>query len=234
MGEAEIDVDQRQGDADHCDDASAHDERRAHGSLQQCGEEREERDHERCEDGEAEPEADAEIRIAAGQENVGEDREDPEEVHRSEIAARRLQPEQPDHAEGEQSEEDIDPPALRDRVGAVDEVVQLVPDEGPAGAALAAAGIGAAGRPVGAGPDRIDDEKLQERRNDDVEEVEHHQRQDRVEGAGKEVFPNPGDGAAGQIGRRQRIHLLGADETGHIDGGAHRISYRSMIATRRL
>ena len=77
-------------------------------------------------------------------------------------------------------------------------------------------------------------EELQERRNDDVEEVEHHQRQDRVEGAGKEVFPNPGDGAAGQIGRRQRIHLLGADETGHIDGGAHRISYRSTIATRRL
>ena len=127
MGEAEIEVHQRQRDADHRDDAAADDERRAHrqpsAAQRQNGEER---DHERAEDGEAEPEAAAEIRVAAGQQDVGEDREDPEEIDRSEIAARRLQPQQPDDADGQQSEEDVDPPALGDRVGAVDEVVDLV------------------------------------------------------------------------------------------------------------
>ena len=61
-----------------------------------------ERDQKRAKIDKADPEAAAEIRVAAGQQDVGDDREEPEEVDGSEIAARRPQPQQPDDADGQQ------------------------------------------------------------------------------------------------------------------------------------
>ena len=100
MGEAEVEIHQRQRNADARDDAAADDERRTSPTaFSRYAMNAKSAIEQNCEDGEAEPEAAAEIRVAAGQEDVGEGREEPEEVDRSEIAARRLQPQEPADAE---------------------------------------------------------------------------------------------------------------------------------------
>ena len=66
------------------------------------------------------------------EEQEREEREDDEEVEGAEVPPRSTKPEQPHDADREEDEEDVDPPALRCRIGAVGEVVQLVAHEGPA------------------------------------------------------------------------------------------------------
>ena len=98
----------------------------------------------------------------AVQQDERADRQHDEEIERAEIAPRRFEPQQPDDADRQHREEDIDAPALGDRIGAVDEIRQPLPDERPAGADLAMLDDFAAGIAVGAGPDRVDEQKLDE------------------------------------------------------------------------
>ncbi len=63
-----------------------------------------------------------------GQEGAGEEHEE-----RAQGPVWRVEPQHPGGTECHQGEEQVRAPALGGRVGAVDEVVDLVPDEGPAG-----------------------------------------------------------------------------------------------------
>ena len=94
--------------------------------------------------------------LRAVEQDVGDDRHDDEEIERAEIAPRRLEPEQPDDADRQHREEDVDAPALRDRIGAVDEIGEAVAHERPAGADLRPLRGRQAGLAVGAGPHRIE------------------------------------------------------------------------------
>src|ERR671916_29716 len=64
----------------------------------------EDRHEERAEDGEASPEPEAEILVAAGEQDVGEHREQPEEIGGSEVPPRGLQPQQPGDSDRQEHE----------------------------------------------------------------------------------------------------------------------------------
>ena len=96
------------------------------------------------------------IGVQAVEQHVGDDRHDDEEIERAEIAPRRFEPQQPEDADREHREEDIDAPALRDRVRAVDEVGEAVAHERPAGADLGhASALGRQASRSAAAPDRM-------------------------------------------------------------------------------
>src|SRR5204863_291318 len=67
------------------------------------------------------------------QENVGDDWNNHEEIKRADVTPRRLEPEQPENANCQHNEENIDPPTLRNRIGGVDEIGEPIAHEGPAG-----------------------------------------------------------------------------------------------------
>ena len=74
------------------------------------------------------------IGLEPAEQDVRRDRQGDEEIDRGEVAARRIEPREPHDAGGKQREENVDPPTLRQRIGAVDEIGKALVHEGPAGA----------------------------------------------------------------------------------------------------
>ena len=90
----------------------------------------------------------AEIEIAAGQKDEGDHREDHEQEKAVLALVGDLRDRHRDEQRREQQEDDVDAPALLDRIAAVDELTELRLDEGPAGAGRSAVGGRKAGLAV--------------------------------------------------------------------------------------
>ena len=162
-----------------------------------------------------------------------QDRQHDEEIQRADVATRRRQPQQPDDAERQSEEEQIDPPALADRVEAVDEVGRPDAHERPAGAGLRLRRRSQAGVAVGSGPDRVDQEKPQQRRHRPDDEQDADQRQRHVGRARKKIAAQPAHRAGARRRRRQPLGRRAADiEQRLVADGAHP-AQRSTIAVAR-
>ncbi|CAM5215013.1 hypothetical protein BTHI11S_04686 [Bosea thiooxidans] len=148
---------------------------------------------------------------AAQQQDEGARRQDDEEEEHADLLQRRLVPEQPDHAQRKHREDDVDPPALADRIGAVDEVLEAIGDIGPAGADRPADLVGEAGVAMLAGPDRIEEVEPDQARYRIHHQIEAEQGQDRVERAGEQVGPDPGPGPRDRKRRGLLLQRLLAD-----------------------
>ena len=118
--------------------------------------------------------------------------------------ARHQQPRDEQRADGE---DEIDPPALIERIGAIDEIGQLLGDGGPAGPVRRAAGGGVAmpdgaeeeiAQQIGHGPDGKDQSAKRER-----------QRFRRTE----EIARQSGNASSSPHGRRQSGRGRGADKS---------------------
>src|SRR3954447_6573421 len=102
-------------------------------------------------------------RFPARQQDVGRDWHDDKEIERADIAPRRLEPKHPEDANRKHCEEHIHAPALRDRIGAVDEVGETVAHEGPAGADFRPFSRRHAGFAIGAAPHRVNEYEVDDR-----------------------------------------------------------------------
>ena len=119
-----------------------------------------------------------------------------EEINGADIAPRRVEPQQPDNADRQHREENIDSPALGDRIGAVDEIRQPLPHERPAGADFAMLHGFEAGVAVGAAPHRVDQQKLDQLRDDPGKQQRDDDRERDVERRRQQVRAQPAERAA--------------------------------------
>jgi hypothetical protein len=152
------------------------------------------------------------------QQDVGHDRQHDEEINGAEVAARRFQPQQPDHPDGQHEKEHIDAPALRNGVRAVDEIRQSLPDERPTGADLAVLDRPKTGIAVVSAPHRVDHKKPHDF-GDRPGEQQHDQHRERdIERRGQEVCAQPADRARHRRRRRPRLNRRAAHK-GHFSNG---------------
>src|SRR5581483_7876553 len=109
-----------------------------------------------------------------------------EEQNRVPALERRARDQKAREQHGTERENDIRPPALRDRVEAIDQLAELRLDKRPAGPARAETGFAAV-----AGPDRVEKEETQQRRHDERDQEHANHGHHDIEPAGKEVLPHP-------------------------------------------
>jgi hypothetical protein len=93
------------------------------------------------------------------EEHIGQDRQHDEEIEGADVAARRRLPQQPDNAERQSQKEEVNAPALAERIEAVHEIGEPHADEGPASARIRLCRRRKTDVAVGSGPNRIDEEK---------------------------------------------------------------------------
>ncbi len=161
--------------------------------------------------------------IAAGEQHEGYDREDSEEQDRVQPLERRRGDQQRRQQDRAQGIDDIGPPALGDRIEAVDELTELRAHERPAGAGGVEAGVAAL-----AFPDRVDEQEAHEGRQRQRKQRRADHGHGDVERAGEKMLAHEADEAPRRQRRRQRGHELAADE------GAGNGVHRSTSAFLRL
>ena len=106
------------------------------------------------------------------QQEEGDDGKREEEQAGVEALGRQPRNQQRQQQDRGEKEGQVDPPALRLRIKAVDELAEFGLDERPAGADRVSGVLGKAGGAVLAGPDRIDQQEFH-RGNDDEPQQQH-------------------------------------------------------------
>ena len=152
------------------------------------------------------------------QQDVRHDRQHDEEINGAKVAARRLQPQQPDHPDSQHEKEHIDAPALRNGVRAVDEIRQSLPDERPAGADLAMLDGPEAGVAIAPAPHRVDHQKPDDFRDRPGEQQHDQHRQRDIEWRGQQIGAQPANRAGHRRRRRPRRNRRAAHK-GHFSNG---------------
>ena len=154
------------------------------------------------------------VDVASGQEDEGGDRKD--EQHEDDVGRLERSPrnEQRDQPSEEQHEDDVHAPAQRDRIEPVDELREIGPHIGPAAAEPvrrldAALRLGGADVAPAAAPHAVDEDELDRRHENAVEDIERDDRRQRVAPGREEIFPDPADRPGRPLRRRRRgEHLL--------------------------
>src|SRR5581483_5581404 len=170
----------------------------------------------RGDDHDARNEGAADGEMAAGEEDGGGNREDEQKVDGVFALEGDARDRHRDEADEQEQPGEVDPPALVDRIAAIDELLELRADKGPAGPG---AGLGT-GLAAGPGPHRVDDRPAHQRREDQDDEGEADDREDHVADRRKQPPAEPGYRAA-LAARRREHRLLLPPHIDQFEGGGH-------------